>query len=56
MLRFIEEVKQKGKASEKCEINGTMCYILGSYMSVNKQKGIILSLIRENDLFQTKQC
>lgn len=56
ILRFIEEVKQKGKAIEKCEINGSMCYMLGSYMSVNKQKGIIISLIREDDLFQAHSC
>lgn len=56
ILRFIEEVKQKGNAIEKCEINGSMCYMLGSYMSINKQQGLIISLIRENDLVQAHSC
>jgi len=56
ILRFIEEVKQKGKSIDKCEINGAMCYMLGSYMSINRQKGVIISFIREIDLAQSKIC
>jgi two-component system NtrC family sensor kinase len=56
VLRFIEEVKQNSKASAKCEIYGTMCYMLGSYMLINKQKGIILSFIREDDISRARCC
>jgi two-component system NtrC family sensor kinase len=55
ILQCIESVKQKGKISEKRKINGVMCYILGEHMKIKKQRGILLSFIRENDLFQAVQ-
>jgi two-component system NtrC family sensor kinase len=53
LLRLVSEVKQKGRATDKFEINGSMCYVLGNHMAIKKQEGIILSVIRENDLLQS---
>jgi two-component system NtrC family sensor kinase len=48
----IQELKQKGKVARTVEINNIPCHLLGVLMSVNNQKGIILTLIRKDDLPQ----
>jgi hypothetical protein len=55
ILKCIEAVKQKGKIAEKRTINGVMCYILGGHLTIKKQRGILLSFIRESDLSEIRQ-
>jgi two-component system NtrC family sensor kinase len=55
ILKCIEAVKQKGKIAEKRTINGVMCYILGEHLTIKKQRGILLSFIRESDLSEIRR-